>query len=380
MKLTKKEFIRRLHLITSATSITGKTYRAVRVDGRYVTFIRRGKFSPEEIHVDELYDLYVHEDERNPTIAKQYISGSSQSPAVAILDMLDQQIARERGQGSAEEAAAGGTDAAEDGRVVPKPDAIAGTRKKKMKNEDKFFLAFSALAGEECIVSKSIGKPISKSDVFLSDNYLVYGFDHHVIDCYKDLLDALDSDGSFSSASLSHVIDGLVIGHPVLGTRIVEFDEEQHFTPARKDTLALLKSIIPDVFVSEYLDICNDLDYLNDAVLKKNRIKNRLSIMPETHKEFIQWLQESDEKISGYIEPKRGFDYPGGRIAQRAYYDSLRDTAHLSPKNKSFQPPLRFAKKQFEDAYHQDFKDLSIDQLRYVIMNQLNARYGLKLF
>ncbi len=23
-----------------------------------------------------------------------------------------------------------------------------------------------------------------------------------------------------------------------------------------------------------------------------------------------------------------GFDYPGGRIAQRAYYDSLRDTAH----------------------------------------------------
>ena len=343
------------------------------MDGRYVTFIRRGKFSPEEIHIDELYDLYIHEDVRNPTIAKKYISGSSQSPAVAILDILEKHISQESDRGPGAEATADGTD-------IPKPDTIAKPKKKRLKDEARFFQAFSALAGGEFIVSRSVGKPISQSDVFLSDNYLDYGFDHHVIDCYKGLLDALDSDGSFSSASLSHVIDGLVTGHPVLGTRIVEFDEEQHFTPARKDTLTLLKTIIPDVYVSEYLDICNDLDYLNDAVLKKNRIKNRLSILPDTHKEFIQWLQESDEKISGYIEPKRGFDYTGGRIAQRAYYDSLRDTAHLSPKNKSFQPPLRFAKKQFEDAYHQDFKDLSIDQLRYVIMNQLNARYEMKLF
>jgi len=373
MKLKKNEFIRRLKLITSATSVTGKTYRAIRVDGRYVTFIRRGKFSPEEIHIDELYDLYVHEDERNTTIAKKYISGRGQSPAVAILNMLDKHIAQERDRGSGEKATADGMD-------IPKPKTIARAKKKRLKDEEKFFLAFSALAGGEFIVSKSIGKPVSRSDVFLSDNYLDYGFDHDVIDCYKDLLDALDSDGSFSSASLSHFIDGLVTGHPVLGTRIVEFDEEQHFTPARKDTLTLLKSILPDVYFSEYLDICHDLDYLNDAVLKKNRIKNRLSILPDTHKDFIQWLHDSEEKISGYIEPKRGFDYPGGRIAQRAYYDSLRDTAHLSPKNKPFQPPLRFAKKQFEDTYKQDFRDLSIDQLRYVIINQLNKRYGMKLF
>ena len=285
MKLTKNEFIQHLSLIKSAISVTGLTFRSIRVDGKHVTFIRRGKFSPEEIHVDELYDLYVHEDERNATIAKKYISGRSQSPAVAILDVLDKHIEQESNQGPGEEATA-------DGRDIPKPDTIARPKKKRLKDEARFFQAFSALAGGEFIVSKSVGKPVNQSDVFLSDNYLDYGFDHHVIDCYKDLLDALDSDGSFSSASLSHVIDGLVIGHPVLGTRIVEFDEEQHFTPARKDTLALLKSIIPDLFVSEYLDICNDLDYLNDAVLKKNRIKNRLTILPETHKEFIQWLQE----------------------------------------------------------------------------------------
>ncbi len=373
MKLTKNEFIRRLNLISSATSVTGKTYRAIRVEGRYVTFIRRGKFSPEEIHIDELYDLYVHEDVRNPTIAKKYISGRSQSPAAAILDVLDKHIEQESIQGPGEEATADGTD-------IPKPKTLAGTKKKRTKDEARFFQAFSALAGKEFIVSKSIGKPITQSDVFLSDNYLDYDFDHHVIDCYKSILQALNSDGSFSSASLSRYVDGLVIGHPVLGTRIVEFDEEQHFTPARKDTLKFLKTILPDIYVSEYLNICNDPDYLNDAVLKKNRIKNRLSILPDTHNEFIQWLQESDERISGYIEPKKGFDYPGGRIAQRAYYDSLRDTAHLSPKNKSFQAPLRFAKKQFEDIYNQNFKDLSIDQLRYVLMNQLNARYELKLF
>ncbi len=373
MKLNKNEFIRRLNLIKSATSVTGKMYRAIRVDGRYVTFIRRGKFSPEEIHIDELYDLYVHEDAINTSVAKDYISGRSQSPAVAILNMLEKHIDQESDRGPGEEATAEGVD-------IQKPNTIARTKKKRIKDEDKFFLAISELAGEEFIVSKNIGKPINKSDVFLSDNYLDYDFDHRVIDCHKKILHALDSDGSFSSASLSHFIDGLVIGHPVLGNRIVEFDEEQHFTPARKDTLKLLKTIIPDVYLSEYLDICNDLDYLNDAVLKKNRIKNRLSILPDTHKDFIQWLHDSEEKISGYIEPKKGFDYPGGRIAQRAYYDSLRDTAHLSPKNKSFKPPLRFAKKQFEDVYKNDFKNLSTDQLRYVIIIQLNARYEMKLF
>ena len=373
MKLKKNEFIRRLKRITSASSVTGKSYRAIRVDGKYVTFIRQGKFSPEEIHIDELYELYSSEEVINTSIAKKYISDRCQSPAVAILNVLEKQISQESDRGSGDEPAADVTD-------IPKPNTIARTKKKSKKDEDKFFLAISALAGEEFIVSKSIGKPINRSHVFLSDNYLDYGFDQDVVECYKNLLNGLDSDGSFSSASLSHFIDGLIIGHPVLGTRIVEFDEEQHFTPARKDTLLLLKTILPDVYLSDYLDICHDLDYLNDVVLKKNRIKNRLSIMPDTHKEFIQWLQESNEKISGYIEPKRGFYYPGGRIAQRAYYDSLRDTAHLSPKNESFQPPLRFAKKQFEDAYRQDFKDLSIDQLRYVIINQLNMRYGIKLF
>ncbi len=373
MKLTKNEFIRRLHLITSVTSVTGKTYRAIRVDGRYVTFIRRGKFTPEEIHIDELYDLYLNEDVINASIAKKYISGRSQSPAVAILNMLEKHMSQERNRGAGQEASADEID-------IPKRNAFVTSKTRRTKDEDTFFLAISELAGEEFLVSKNIGKPVNKSDVFLSDNYRDYDFDDHVIDCYEKIVHALDSDGSFSSASLSHFIDGLVIGHPVLGNRIVEFDEEQHFTPARKDTLIFLKTILPDSYLSEYIDICSDLDYLNNAVLKKNRIKDRLSILPDSHKDFIQWLHDSEEKISGYIEPKKGFDYTGGRIAQRAYFDSLRDTAHLSPKNKSLEPPLRFAKKQFEDAYKKDFKDLSTDQLRYVIMNQLNTRYGLKLF
>ena len=323
MKLTKNEFIQRLNLIKSAASVTGKTYRAIRVDGRYVTFIRQGKFSPEEIHIDELYDLYLSEDVINTSVAKDYISGRSQSPAVAILNILEKHIDQESNRSP-------GKKAATKGRDIPKTSAFAPTKKKRTTDEEKFFLALSALAGEEFLVSKNIGKPVKKSDVFLSDNYLDYDFDQQVIDRYEHLLHALDSDGSFSSASLSHFIDGLVIGHPVLGSRIVEFDEEQHFTPARKDTLTSLKTILPDSYLSEYIDICNDLDYLNNAVLKKNRIKNRLTILPDTHKDFIQWLHDSEENISGYIEPKRGFDYPGGRIAQRAYYDSLRDTAHLS--------------------------------------------------
>ncbi len=373
MKLTKNEFIRRLNLITSAASVTGKTYRAIRVDGRYVTFIRQGKFSPEEINIDELYELYFSEDAINTSVAKDYISGRSQAPAVAILNILEEQIKQESDRSPGRAAAA-------EGRDIPKTNAFAPTKKKRITNEVMFFLAMSELAGDEFLVSKSVGKPVGKSEMFLSDNYLDYDFDKHVNDCYEHLLHALDSDGSFSSASLSHNIDGLVTGHPILGTRIVEFDEEQHFTPARKETLISLKTILPDTHLSEYIDICNNLDYLNNAVLKKNRIKNRLNVLPDTHKEFIQWLRDSEENISGYIEPKRGFDYPGGRIAQRAYYDSLRDTAHLSPKNKSLEPPLRFAKKQFEDAYNKDFKDLSVDQLRYVIMNQLNSRYELKLF
>lgn len=65
--------------------------------------------------------------------------------------------------------------------------------------------------------------------------------------------------------------------------------------------------------------------------------------MPKSFIEFIDWLEKSKEKSSGYICNKKGFEFVGGRIAQRAYYDCLRDTADLSENNKGFESPLRFA-------------------------------------
>lgn len=364
--MNKNEFIKKLKNIKTATSVTGVKYRLINVNVTTIEFVRKNNTKSESISISELYDLYSNETFINTTIAKSYISGIVQSPAVAILnqikDISSSDSVLEKGEN--------------DNIFSDKDEQIISV---KINDETKFFLALSEIVGVDYIQSKSVGKSIDSSHIFLSNNYQDYSFKQDVIDCYINILADLISNNLFSSDSLSHHVDGIIIDHPHLNTRIVEFDEEQHFTPARKDTLKHLLNILPDNYLSSYVEICNDLNYLNDFVLKKHRVKNKLKSLPKSFIYFVKWLEQSNEKSSGYISEKKGFKFLGGRIAQRAYYDCLRDTAHLSEKNSNFDIPLRFAKKKFEDKEGIDFALISVARIKDIIIEVLKDDYKILL-
>jgi hypothetical protein len=355
--MDKETFRINLCRLKTAVSITGKIYSGIKIKGNQIFYIRNENNKYESLSLDELYTLYISEKCINTVVAKRYISSRSQSPAVAIVNELKLIVNSQGFKVSAD---------------VNKPFFSGDSSSKTIiKDETKFFSVLSKLIGEDFLFSKSIGKPVNSSQVFLSKNFLDYKFEKNIIKCYTLILDALGSNNGFSSDSLSHNIDGLIINHPFFENRIVEFDEEQHFTPARKDTLDFLKTFLKEDYITSYSKICTDVNYLNNAVLTKHRIKNKLKSTPSTFKYFVKWLELSNEKPSGYICNKSGFEFLGGRIAQRAYYDCLRDTAHLSPLNKQLLPPLRFSKKQFEDETKLDFNKISDTKLKEILQQLL---------
>jgi hypothetical protein len=239
-------------------------------------------------------------------------------------------------------------------------------------DETRFFRAFASVAGESYLLSKSLAKPISSSDVFLSDHFQDYGFNPAIEDLFKAILNRLLSNFSFSGNSLSHHIDGMLVNHPQFGSRMVEFDEEQHFTPALRDALHIQSQSIDLAFNHTYQSILTDIGYLNNKVLKKHRIKQRFSPYPTFKEDFVVSLQK--ENVSGYIRAiENGFPYIGGRIAQRAYYDCLRNAAHLSPRNKGLQPILRFPKTYFEQKSGLPFNSLSNNQLAEFIKSFMSS-------
>lgn len=365
--MKKDQFLQKLSNIKDATSVKGVKYRNIKITGTNIQFIREKKSKPESISIDELYEFHSSGKPINTVVAKNYISGRVQSPSVAILNELDQvPVVRYPNIHS-----------------TPPIKIVNETKisspQDKLKDETKFFQVFSEIIGSEFLLSKSIGRPISSSHIFLSNNFREYDFSPLIISCYSNLLKDLKSNKLFSSESLSHYIDGLTLNHPLIGTRIIEFDEEQHFTPARLDTLKRLSEIVKTPYIASYMNICSDLTYLQTEVFKKHRLKSKIQQVPKTFSEFIDWLINSNEKSSGYISGKNGFDFLGGRIAQRAYYDSLRDTAHFSPKNPSMKTPLRFPKKEFEDIAKCQFSKIPLTTIRKILIHILSEKYSINL-
>lgn len=358
-----------LSALSAVTSVTGKIYHSIQVHGEYITFIRGNKSAREEISVHELYELYGNEKSVNTSVAKKYISGRVQSPAVAILNALHPGARKHR-------------HIKDD--LELKPENVTKNQKVRTdkilpKDEAKFFSSLSEILGERYLISKSINRPVTSSDIFLPRDFRAYNFHSEVEEYYTKVLRLLCSDGNFNSGSLSSFIDGLIVGHPILGTRIVEFDEAQHFTPARRDTLICLSTLLTNSYIPEFLSICEDLEYLNNRVLKKHRLKKGLEELPQSFTEFLIWLEASTKGNSGYIKSKKGFDYKGGRIGQRAYYDSLRDTAHLSDENEVLNPPIRIAKKTLEDILECKLAIATESNLKIAVLQILSKGYGFNL-
>lgn len=369
-KLDKTLFITQVNALKKAISVQGKTYHSINTDSFIVHLTREGKSKPESIKLDELYALYKAIDYPTNKEARQFISGRVQSPAVSIINAL----------GKSESKSASKKQHKTFSVVEPIKKSVSRKEKNidKVKDETRFFQAFAAVLGERHFLSKSIDKTINNNNVFLSDDFRNYSFTKGINQNFENFLADLNSNFNFSGKSIVHHIDGLLVRHPQLGTRIVEFDEEQHFTPSFYTILNKQTQAVELAFSAYYLSLLKDISYLNDEVLKKNRIKYSFEEYPKSYKEFLIAIQS--QNVSGYTKPKQnGFPYLGGRVAQRAYYDSLRNVAHLSPMNKGFKPILRFPKKYFEDKSGMDFSRISTDQIRDLIKECLNDFYNLQV-
>jgi len=369
--LSKQSFITSINALKDAKSVTGKTYHSFYIDDTKVHFKREGKTKHEAINLEELYKLYKAIDKPTNQQARSYISGRVQSPAVSIINAI----------GSNKKSISNSDKFNKNEKrdqLLQEKKASKNHHKTSQKDESLFFEALSNLIGQDYFQSKSIGKPITSTHAFLSDDYREYGFPEAAIQSIENLLNTLQSNKSFKGGSLSHHIDGLLFNHPKLGTRIIEFDEEQHFTPALRFAIESLHKNFNLSFIKHYKSILEDLNYLNYEVLKKNRIKLRYSSYPKNFNQFL--IDIKDEKETGYIKVKEnGFPYLGGRIAQRAYYDCLRNVAHLSPKNTGFKPIIRFPKKYFENEAKMKFKSIDIEMLKKLILKYLKNIYEYKL-
>ncbi|WP_294083398.1 hypothetical protein [Proteiniphilum sp. UBA5384] len=368
--MNRVEFKEKLSKIKSVKSKTGgASYHSIKVNGNVIEFVREGNIKIEKIYIDELLDFYLNGNDITKTgEAKKYIGGRVQSPAVALL------IEFSKIEQSNKETSTPRNTSNNEPLILNK----TRTSKTQLKDEDSFFIALAEVVGEDYLYSKSIGKPINSDLVFLSKNYIDFEFEESVNNCYSEILKRLNSQNKFSTSSIAHNIDGLIYNHPKIGSRIVEFDEEQHFTPARKESILCLLRIIENEYLTEQLGLCNNLTYFQDYVLKKHRISAKVEELPETFNDFIIWLIDVNAKESGYIKRKENFNFIGGRIAQRAYYDTLRDTAHLSSKNK-LDSPIRFSKKEVENFFEMDFKGITKKKLKEFITKELKEKYNLCL-
>ena len=240
------------------------------------------------------------------------------------------------------------------------------------KNETHFFQALRPIVGSSYLKAKSIGVKVSSADVFLDKDYKQYDFPDQIRLLFSALLKELRSTGSVGTGSLSHHIDGLLVDHPEYGSRIIEFDEEQHFNTFRAASLRHLSAQLGPKYLPHYQKCCRNPNYFNQ-MLRKHQLRIVVKSVPETVQSFIDLVQANAKPRNGYIETKTGFNFVGGRIAQRAYYDTLRDVAHLSRKNPSFGPPLRLTMFEFEKEAGREFSQIPLDELRSLVERRLNV-------
>lgn len=365
--IPKNKFVEVLKQLKVAQSITGKDYSIQHVNSTNVELVRESG-NIVKVSVDELYSIYYNCSFINTNIVRSYITGRMFSPAVAILiasGFYDNSGYRNSTVETIEKA-----------EPVPVTQLPKISETSKESDETKFFKSLESLF-PGYIISKSVNRTVSDKEVFLNDNYRLMELSEDTENEFKRILIQLKSDFGFSGNSLSSYIDGCILNHPVLGSRIVEFDEEQHFSPAR---LISLNAVNSDEckFLSIYQTLLRK-EEIYSSFLKKHRLKLSTNKLPSFEELIAEVNQTDGVTENGYIAPKNGFNYTGGRIAQRAYYDLLRDLAHLSAKNNLLKPTLRFPKVLFEIKLKKTFSSLSEDEIKEHIISILKTFYSIKV-
>ncbi len=227
------------------------------------------------------------------------------------------------------------------------------------KAQNKFFEGLQAALGREYIVGAPSKNQGESSYLRLDKELCRNNFSAGVRKQLRVILKELGATEPFPTGSIAHNIDGLIVQHPQLGTRIVEFDEIQHFSPFRWLTCQPnphLEISVPD----HYHSVFCSAKWIN-RMLKKNRLpRSNDPVSLLNTKKFRAYVELHFSPNTGYIKPVKGFDFPGGRIAQRAYYDSLKDLACFSNANKHLSSTIRYSEVELEEKFGENY--LSLEQ------------------
>lgn len=358
--MSYESFKRQFGSLTRASSEQGKNYTKIHLSGDDI-YCTRESGSRENIKIRELFEVYNGLDYINTSILRKYISGFKFSPSLAILKAAG--FYNDAGYRTSPVKLS-------EQEIHIKAEApdeldVEVEERHNDKDEGRFFAALGNMLDSKYLLAKSIGKPVRSDQVVLDSHFEAMGFPDEVNDKVRNVLDILGSDFNMPRNSMVHHIDGMIVNHPILGTRIVEFDEEQHFTPARLVTLNLLNNETYGKLIEFYTAIINNNDYFLNDVLKKHRLSFPESFVVPIWSDMKILIETYGKQNNGYISSKKGFPYLGGRIAQRAYYDLLRDLAHLSILNQdTLKPAIRIPKFLIEIVCKKDFSALSVKEIQ----------------
>jgi hypothetical protein len=241
---------------------------------------------------------------------------------------------------------------------------------KSEKDENIFLKAISNVISDKYLLSNKIKKPISEEHLYLGKDFKSFQIDDDLKSSLYDLTKQLKCSYEFSKGGLYQYLDLMVLNHPKLGSRLIEFDEEQHFTVFRKETILKIESFFPLEFWTDYISYCSNIYYQNQ-MLKKNRIKYNTDKLIGNIQEFEYIISNYTNTNNGYVEPKQDFPFVGGRIAQRAYFDSIRDIIHFDRRNKHLKPIIRISKIDIEKTYNQPFNRIKLNQIEDYVRSKL---------
>ena len=240
----------------------------------------------------------------------------------------------------------------------------------KEKDEITFLNAISNVLSDKYLFSNKIKKPISERHLYFNKDFRNFQLEENIRLSLNKLTKKLKCSFLFSKGGLYQYLDLMVFDHPELGSRLIEFDEEQHFTIYRKESIRLIKGYFPTNFWSKYLVHFENIEYQKQMLIK-HMINYQVEELIDSIHSFEDIISKHTNDKNCYVKSKRDFPFIGGRIAQRAYFDILRDIAQFDKRNSHLESIIRFSKFEFEEEYHQPFKKIKPIEMEIYIKRRL---------
>lgn len=247
-----------------------------------------------------------------------------------------------------------------------------------MRAQQVFFEALTLVLGDSSVVDRSaeISSYLDQLGVRIYTNHEVMELSPQMSVEMSKICELLSGPEDEQSAPRTLRPDGMITDASSLGPCIIEFDEEQHFSPSRLVTLEVAHDVFGARFdIHGYARYCSQRGFTY-RFLKKCRISGLEPDMCTDPHAFLEALRGSvGMSSSRYIAPVAGFRFAGGRMAQRAYYDCLRDVVHQSNRGVTagLKPIVRISLFEIEEAIGERFESSSESSIARAIERRISV-------